>query len=111
MRIGFGSDQLEFERTEQLKSRVVQQGHPEDLSAGEVTMHIAVASDHGGFSHKGQVLEYVRALGHSVVDPATYDTSPLTIRTLPTRLPRRFARTALSEPSPSKGSRRLTPSN
>lgn len=103
VRTGFGSDQLEFERTEQLKTRLVQQGHPEDLSAGEVTMHIAVASGHGGFSLKGQVLEYVRALGYSVACPGTYDTSPSTIRTLPRRLPRRFARSALSDPYPFAG--------
>lgn len=37
-------------------------------------MHVAVASDHAGFSLKGQVLEYVRALGHTVEDLGTYDT-------------------------------------
>ena len=38
-------------------------------------MQIAIASDHAGFSLKGQVLEYVRALGHTVEDLGTYDTT------------------------------------
>lgn len=31
-------------------------------------MKIAVASDHAGFSLKGKVLDYLRALGHTVED-------------------------------------------
>lgn len=42
-----------------------------------MTMKIAVASDHAGFSLKGKVLDYLRALGHTVEDLGTYDTSPV----------------------------------
>jgi ribose 5-phosphate isomerase B len=42
-----------------------------------MTMHIAVASDHAGFSLKGSVLEYLRGLGHTVEDLGTCDTTPV----------------------------------
>lgn len=42
-----------------------------------MTMKIAVASDHAGFSLKGKVLEYLRDLGHTVEDLGTWDTSPV----------------------------------
>ena len=40
-------------------------------------MHIAVASDHAGFSLKQTVLTFLRGLGHTVEDLGTYDTSRL----------------------------------
>jgi len=40
-------------------------------------MHIAIASDHAGFSLKGSVLEYLRGLGHTVEDLGTCDTTPV----------------------------------
>lgn len=40
-----------------------------------MTMHIAVASDHAGFSLKERVREYLGELGHSVVDLGTCDTA------------------------------------
>lgn len=42
-----------------------------------MTMHIAVASDHAGFSLKERVREYLGELGHSVVDLGTCDTAPV----------------------------------
>jgi ribose 5-phosphate isomerase B len=42
-----------------------------------MTMHVAVASDHAGFSLKGKVLEYLRGLGHTVEDLGTCDTTPV----------------------------------
>jgi len=42
-----------------------------------MTMHIAVASDHAGFSLKGTVLTYLRSLGHTVEDLGTRDTTPV----------------------------------
>jgi ribose 5-phosphate isomerase B len=42
-----------------------------------MTMHIAVASDHAGFSLKENVAEYLRSLGHAVEDLGTYDTTPV----------------------------------
>jgi RpiB/LacA/LacB family sugar-phosphate isomerase len=40
-------------------------------------MHIAVASDHAGFRLKATVLEFLRGLGHTVVDLGTCDTTPV----------------------------------
>lgn len=40
-------------------------------------MHVAVASDHAGFSLKRKVLEYLRGLGHTVEDLGTCDTTPV----------------------------------
>ncbi len=40
-------------------------------------MHIAVASDHAGFSLKGTVLEFLGGLGHTVQDLGTCDTTPV----------------------------------
>ncbi len=40
-------------------------------------MHVAVASDHAGFSLKGTVLAYLRSLGHTVEDLGTCDTTPV----------------------------------
>src|SRR4029077_422889 len=45
--------------------------------AGEMTMNVAVASDHAGFSLKGTVLTYLRSLGHTVEDLGTRDTTPV----------------------------------
>ena len=42
-----------------------------------MTMHVAVASDHSGFSLKGKVLEYLGELGHTVEDLGTRDTTPV----------------------------------
>jgi len=42
-----------------------------------MTMHVAVASDHAGFSLKGTVLTYLRSLGHTVEDLGTRDTTPV----------------------------------
>jgi ribose 5-phosphate isomerase B len=42
-----------------------------------MTMHVAVASDHAGFSLKGTVLTYLRSLGHTVEDLGTCDTTPV----------------------------------
>jgi RpiB/LacA/LacB family sugar-phosphate isomerase len=42
-----------------------------------MTMHVAVASDHAGFSLKEKVLEYLRGLGHTVEDLGTCDTTPV----------------------------------
>jgi ribose 5-phosphate isomerase B len=42
-----------------------------------MTMHVAVASDHAGFSLKGTVLTYLRSLGHTVEDLGTCDTNPV----------------------------------
>lgn len=40
-------------------------------------MHIAVASDHAGFSLKEKVREYLEELGHTVQDLGTCDTGPV----------------------------------
>jgi RpiB/LacA/LacB family sugar-phosphate isomerase len=40
-------------------------------------MHVAVASDHAGFSLKGKVAEYLSGLGHTVEDLGTSDTTPV----------------------------------
>jgi len=40
-------------------------------------MHVAVASDHAGFSLKGKVLAYLGELGHTVEDLGTRDTTPV----------------------------------
>jgi ribose 5-phosphate isomerase B len=40
-------------------------------------MHVAVASDHAGFSLKTKVLEYLRGFGHTVEDLGTCDTTPV----------------------------------
>lgn len=40
-------------------------------------MHMAVASDHAGFSLKGKVVEYLFGLGHTVEDLGAYDTTPV----------------------------------
>jgi RpiB/LacA/LacB family sugar-phosphate isomerase len=40
-------------------------------------MHIAVASDHAGFSLKEKVREYLGAQGHSVEDLGTCNTAPV----------------------------------
>src|SRR5499427_2475710 len=40
-------------------------------------MHIAVASDHAGFSLKQTVIAFLRGLGHTVEDLGTYDTKPV----------------------------------
>jgi len=42
-----------------------------------MTMHVAVACDHAGFSLKGKVFEYLRGLGHTVEDLGTCDTTPV----------------------------------
>jgi RpiB/LacA/LacB family sugar-phosphate isomerase len=42
-----------------------------------MTMHIAVASDHAGFSLKGRVLEFLGGLGHTLEDLGTCDTTPV----------------------------------
>jgi ribose 5-phosphate isomerase B len=42
-----------------------------------MTMRIAVASDHAGFSLKGKVAEYLGRLGHTVEDLGTCDTTPV----------------------------------
>src|ERR1700758_792129 len=42
-----------------------------------MTMRIAVASDHAGFSLKGKVAEYLGSLGHTVEDLGTCDTTPV----------------------------------
>ena len=40
-------------------------------------MHIAVASDHAGFSLKNKVVQYLCGAGHTVEDLGTYDTTPV----------------------------------
>ncbi len=42
-----------------------------------MTMHIGVASDHAGFPLKEKMAEYLRALGHTVQDLGTCDTTPV----------------------------------
>lgn len=42
-----------------------------------MTMHVAVASDHAGFSLKEKVVEYLDGLGHSVEDLGTCSTAPV----------------------------------
>src|SRR6201988_2041844 len=42
-----------------------------------MTMRVAVASDHAGFSLKETVLVYLRGLGHTVEDLGTCDTTPV----------------------------------
>jgi RpiB/LacA/LacB family sugar-phosphate isomerase len=42
-----------------------------------MTMHVAVASDHAGFSLKEKVIEYLGGLGHLVEDLGTCDTKPV----------------------------------
>jgi ribose 5-phosphate isomerase B len=42
-----------------------------------MTMRVAVASDHAGFSLKETVLAYLRGLGHTVEDLGTCDTTPV----------------------------------
>jgi ribose 5-phosphate isomerase B len=42
-----------------------------------MTMRVAVASDHAGFSLKETVLVYLRGLGHTVEDLGTRDTTPV----------------------------------
>jgi RpiB/LacA/LacB family sugar-phosphate isomerase len=41
----------------------------------EKTMRVVLGSDHAGFELKQQVLEYVRELGHEVLDVGTHGTS------------------------------------
>lgn len=38
-------------------------------------MRVVLGSDHAGFELKQQILEYVRELGHEVLDVGTHDTS------------------------------------
>jgi RpiB/LacA/LacB family sugar-phosphate isomerase len=38
-------------------------------------MRVVLGSDHAGFELKQQILEYVRELGHEVLDVGTYNTS------------------------------------
>jgi len=38
-------------------------------------MRVVLGSDHAGFDLKQQILEYVRALGHEVLDVGTHDNS------------------------------------
>ena len=40
-------------------------------------MRIAVASDHAGFTIKGDVMDEVRRLGHEVIDKGTISTAPV----------------------------------
>jgi ribose 5-phosphate isomerase B len=40
-------------------------------------MRVAVGNDHAGFSLKPHVVEYVRRLGHEVVDVGTVDDTPV----------------------------------
>lgn len=40
-------------------------------------MHVAIASDHAGFSLKAKVLEFLGGLGHTVEDLGTCDTTPV----------------------------------
>src|SRR5260370_15069583 len=42
-----------------------------------MTMHVAVASDHAGFSLKETCVEYRGGLGHTVEDLGTCDTTPV----------------------------------
>jgi RpiB/LacA/LacB family sugar-phosphate isomerase len=42
-----------------------------------MTMRVAVASDHAGFSLKRKVAEYLGSLGHTVEDLGTCDTTPV----------------------------------
>src|SRR5258708_4011960 len=42
-----------------------------------MTMHVAVASDHAGFSLKEKVVKYLGGLGHTVEDLGTCDTTPV----------------------------------
>ena len=42
-----------------------------------MTMRVAVASDHAGFSLKGEVAQYLSGLGHTVEDLGTCDTTPV----------------------------------
>jgi RpiB/LacA/LacB family sugar-phosphate isomerase len=42
-----------------------------------MTMHVAVACDHAGFSLKKRVVEYLGGLGHTVEDLGTCDTTPV----------------------------------
>ncbi|BAM04810.1 RpiB/LacA/LacB family sugar-phosphate isomerase [Phycisphaera mikurensis] len=39
-------------------------------------MKVAVAADHGGFSHKQRVVEIVRAAGHEAVDLGAHELDP-----------------------------------
>jgi len=39
-------------------------------------MRVAIASDHAGFSLKGELVETVRALGHEPADLGTHDAGP-----------------------------------
>ena len=40
-------------------------------------MRVVLGSDHAGFELKQQILEYVQALGHEVLDVGTHDSSPV----------------------------------
>ncbi|MBN2243785.1 MAG: ribose 5-phosphate isomerase B [Acidobacteria bacterium] len=40
-------------------------------------MRVVLGSDHAGFELKQQILDYVRALGHEVLDVGTHDGSPV----------------------------------
>jgi RpiB/LacA/LacB family sugar-phosphate isomerase len=40
-------------------------------------MHLAIASDHGGFHLKQEVLEFLETLGHTVEDLGTHDETPV----------------------------------
>jgi ribose 5-phosphate isomerase B len=42
-----------------------------------MTMRVAIASDHAGFSLKGKVAEYLVSLGHTVEDLGTCDMTPV----------------------------------
>lgn len=49
----------------------------EGTSAGHGRVRVAIAADHGGFALKGDVIEWVRALGHEVFDLGTRDENPV----------------------------------
>lgn len=40
-------------------------------------MRIAVGSDHAGWSMKGHIIQYIRSLGHQVVDVGSHDERPV----------------------------------
>jgi ribose 5-phosphate isomerase B len=41
----------------------------------EIHMRVVIGSDHAGFEMKQRILEYIRVLGHEVLDVGTHDTS------------------------------------
>jgi ribose 5-phosphate isomerase B len=47
-----------------------------ELNQGDTMMRVGIASDHGGFVLKGEVVGWLRSLGYEVVDFGAYQLNP-----------------------------------